>query len=65
MLCFHSQDTPASCPATEPATCYDRVTNVQGSTDLPTMPSGNGATENYAALMTILIVAILVVTNFF
>ncbi len=61
-----SQDSLANCPTTEPAPCYDRISNVQGSTpSMPTPPMpGNRAEVTGAVAVTIVSFAALVATMF-
>ncbi|XP_064392277.1 leishmanolysin-like peptidase [Halichondria panicea] len=60
-------DNLANCPTTEPASCYDRIRNVEGSTDLPVTPSipDNRAEVTGAVAVTIFSLAALVVATVF
>ena len=42
---FLSQDDQSRCPTTEPATCYGRVTDAQGSTNVPVTPDPDRVTD--------------------
>ncbi len=66
-----SQDSLANCPTTEPAPCYDRISNVLGSTPsmpTPSMPTpsmpGNRAEVTGAVAVTIVSFAAVVATMF-
>ena len=63
---FLPQDDLSRCPTPEPDTCYGRVTNVQGSTDVPvtqgptvpvTQGPGGGAERTGAVAMLSVVMA--------